>query len=384
MEDTPVAIPSGTEADPAPSIDELLAAAGNTRQQIAEMQEAATALVTELQRLFADAQPKLAEALEAATQALAAKTTITDNQTVIESKSEHIQRAMEHADKVQAEMASALTAATQQATLAEGEKAKAQSAAESASEQLAKTQAVKATVDADAVKVAEALRLAEESAAKAKGLAERSSEVEARVADYEKRLEELGAKSAEQLKKIDELLPSATTTGLAHAFDERRQTFIGPQARWQIGFVCSVVVLALLAAVGMFEVLFTKTIPTWDELGRFLIVRIPVAGALVWLALYTSNEAALAKQLEEDYGYKAAVATCFDGFKKQMSDVGKDVDPNSPLAKLLDNTLKMIAASPGRIYDKHKLTVSPLDELKPLIEGLKAATEAIKTVTKIG
>jgi hypothetical protein len=48
------------------------------------------------------------------------------------------------------------------------------------------------------------------------------------------------------------------------------------------------------------------------------------------------------------------------------------VHADSALAKLLDNTLATIANPPGRIYDKHELTVSPTEELK----------QAAKNVTK--
>jgi hypothetical protein len=51
------------------------------------------------------------------------------------------------------------------------------------------------------------------------------------------------------------------------------------------------------------------------------------------------------------------------GFQKQISEVGKDAAANPSLTKLLDNTLTTIASPPGRIYDQHKLTVSPSGEL---------------------
>lgn len=108
------------------------------------------------------------------------------------------------------------------------------------------------------------------------------------------------------------------------------------------------------------------------------LVRLPIAGALVWLALHASHEAALAKRLEEDYGYKATVASVLMGFQKQISEVGKDATTNPSLAKLLDNTLTTIAAPPGRIYDKHKLTTSPSGELA---EAAKAAAQ-ISGITK--
>jgi hypothetical protein len=146
-------------------------------------------------------------------------------------------------------------------------------------------------------------------------------------------------------------------------------------------FIGSVLVIVALAATGLWHVYHLHTAPTYEELVRLWLARLPVAGALLWLALHASRESALAKRLEEDYGYKAAVASCLEGFQKQMSQFGKDVDPNSPLARLLNDTLTTIAAPPGRIYDKHQLVVSPLDELK---DATKTVTEAAKALRPMG
>ena len=144
----------------------------------------------------------------------------------------------------------------------------------------------------------------------------------------------------------------------------------------------AVLALALLAASGLWYVLRLPTGPTLEELARLLLARLPVAAPLVWLALHASREAALAKRLEEDYGYKAAIASSFEGFQKQMAQFGGE--PDSALSKLLNDTLTTIAAPPGRIYEKHKLVVSPVGELKSaaktLGETAKSATEAAKTV----
>jgi len=68
--------------------------------------------------------------------------------------------------------------------------------------------------------------------------------------------------------------------------------------------------------------------------------------------------------------------------------VGKGVEPDSALAKLLDDTLKTIAAPPGRIYDKHQLVVSPIEELKDtaktLGETAKSVAETAKNLRPLG
>ena len=116
----------------------------------------------------------------------------------------------------------------------------------------------------------------------------------------------------------------------------------------------SVLAIVGVAVTGFYQIYHLPTAPTYEELVRLWLGRFPVAGALVWLALHASREAALAKRLEEDYGYKTAIASCVEGFQRQMSQFGKDVESNSPLARLLNDTLATIAALPGRIYEKHQ------------------------------
>lgn len=160
----------------------------------------------------------------------------------------------------------------------------------------------------------------------------------------------------------------------AHAFDQRRQSFLKPSTRWQWLFVGSVSALALLALTGLIGAVRDGMPLTYDELLRLWLARLPIAGALIWLALHSSQESALAKRLEEDYGYKAAIAASFQGFQKMMAETAAEVQSNTPLAKLCEDTLATLASSPGRIYEKHKLTVSPSGEIasaaKTITEGL--------------
>ena len=359
-----------------PSVEELLRnprIGMETLRGFIETARAAIAATIESQELTAtvltDAQTKLSEIATVATQAVAASTQITDDQAVIAAKSDHIQKAQEHADKVRADLDRALTSATQQVTAAEAQKISAESAATNATEILEEIRTVKASVEVESAAVESARKLSDQSAEKAKDLADKSSVVEARIASYEEKLDELNNRTAEHLKTIIGLLPGATSAGLAHAFDERRKTFLKPHGRWQILFVGSVVAIVILAFTGLLHVYNVEKVPTYDELVRFWLARLPIAGALVWLALYASRESALARRLEEDYGYKSAIASCFEGFQRQMSEIGEGAAPGSPLAQLCANTLTTIAAPPGRIYERHKPTVSPTNEAKQIAEA---------------
>lgn len=204
---------------------------------------------------------------------------------------------------------------------------------------------------------------AKEAAQACKKLASTAEAVDTRVAAYESKLTEIIKKSESQLTTITGLLPGATSAGLAHAFDERRKTFLKPGAHWQYWFVGSVVVIVLLAGSALLSAYLSDAPLSWDEISRLWIVRIPVVGALVWLAIHSSRESALAKRLEEDYGYKAAIAASFQGFQKQMAEIGASAEDNPPLNQLCGDTLMTIASPPGRIYEKHGLAVTPTSEL---------------------
>lgn len=317
---------------------------------------------------LSEAQAKLAEINVAGRQTVAAMTKVMDGQAVIATKSDHIENAQIHADKVRANLDRVLTSATQHATEAEGHKTRAQTVADSTTELQTQVRAAKGTVDADAEAITAARNLAEESARQTKGLAEKSTAIEVQLAAYETQLAELKTRSANQLKTIESLLPGAASAGLAHAFDARRQTFLQPQRKWENWFISSVAAVVLLAGVSLLQIYLRDKTPSLDEVLLLWLSRLPVAGGLVWLALHASREAALAKRLEEDYGYKSAIASTFLGFHKQMSEIGTAANTNTPLGTLCADTLATIASPPGRIYDKHELTVSPTKEIKDVVE----------------
>jgi hypothetical protein len=384
---------------------EAQAALTEINQLVASAKTAATASTEAQAQVVAilnDAKAKLEEIGTAATEAVAAKTKVADLQTVVATKSQHIEDAQVHADKVRGELDRKLTEATQQATEAEASKTRAQSASDAATTVLTEIRTTKGSADTDADAVAKARKTAEDSAEIAKGLADKSATIEARIAEYEKSLEEFKQTAADRLKTIETLLPGATGAGLAHSLDKRRQSFLNPQKRWQWIFVGSVLAIVFVAVNGWWQIAKIESAPSsketsqleqasqsndphqFQQLFRLWLARLPVGAALLWLAVHAAREAALAKRIEEDYGYKSTVAASFEGFRRQMADLDANLKSDSPLAKLCGDTLATLAMLPGRIYDKHKLTVSPMDELresaKVITEGAKPIAEVAKTL----
>jgi hypothetical protein len=336
-------------------VADLTAAA---KAKLAEVEAASVGMVD----VITAANAKLTEINEAASSALGVRSAITDTQAVIATKSAHIQDAQAHADKVRAELDRNLTAATQKTTETEGLRARAQAAADGVAPIIAAITTTKASTQADLTATNAARDEAKASSAATKALADKAVAIETSIAGYEAALAELQKQGKEKLETINSLLPAATSAGLAHAFDARRQTFLRPVKLWEGVFVASVVALAVLAGTSLVSVYMTHAVPPWDEVWRMWAIRLPFAGALIWLAMHAASKSALAQRLEEDYGFKAATAAQFQGFQEQMTKVGA-LPPDSPLAKLYADTLAIIANPPGRIYDKHQLIVKPTAEI---------------------
>ena len=358
--------------------------------------EGTTGISEKSKAVITEAVEGLASIKDAHKEALALKTKIEDHQTVIATKSEHIENARKHGDEVISELDRQLTTAKTQATEAETHKTRAQTAADTVTKLAGDVKAAVSTAETDGNAISGILTAAKESAAKTNALANKAESVQQILTNYEKRLAELneqgkvrlaqfeeeGAtwlassdkRAQTMLKTIESLLPGAASAGLSSSFGDRRQSFAAPQKKWEAWFIGSVVSIFVLALIGFIQLHLMEKLTAEDVL-IYWLMRAPLAVPLVWLALHASREVALAKRLEEDYGYKVAMSACFEGFRKQMSEIGTDVGSEHPLGKLCADTLKTIADPPGRIYAKEKLTTTPADQMTEIAKAVKEAIE---------
>lgn len=349
-----------------------LSESGNaTAQAIAQAEEAVEATKTAAAELL-DLQAKASTARTHAAEILTAKTQIEDLQAVVAAKSDHIEQAQVHADKVRSNLDRLHTQAAQKLVEVEASAQSVDTHAKAAADHLAAAKASRASVETDKASVDAEVEKIGEVLKQLRKFAADSGKAEEKMAGYETKLEEYQRQVQERIATIDGLLPGATSASLATAFDERRKTFLRPSNQWQWVFVGALTLLVLVALSGLWHVFFAKTPSTYDELFRLWLARLPIAGALVWLAIYASRESSLAKRLEEDYGYKAAISASFQGFHRQMSDITDQAGTGTPVAKLCADTLTTIATPPGRIYDKHNLTITPSGELTEMVRAVLA------------
>ena len=146
---------------------------------------------------------------------------------------------------------------------------------------------------------------------------------------------------------------------------------------WLITFVVTIIALLI---IGFFGLPGSESSDTWDSILRHLTTRLPIIIPLVWLGIYAGRNYMLAIRLEEEYAFKEAVSTSFEGYKREMasiSAVGNNEAP--PLIVLCENVLRALAQRPGRIYEGRHDDITPLSPMKGMLGfGSKTSDEPSK------
>lgn len=213
---------------------------------------------------------------------------------------------------------------------------------------------------------------ANKSAATTKSLVEKLAAAEQDVESYKESLMTLEHNFEVIAARIEGLLPGATSVGLAQAFETRGAKFVWARVVWNGLFVLS---LAGLAAIGWgFKTAVTEEAIDWPHALLMTVLRLPIALPLVWLALHSAKRAVGIRRVEEDYAYKAVMSRSFEGYKREMQNIG-EAPPDSPIRKLCADTLHMLSLLPGRLHDVKHQEATPASELvngtRQLRRGLK-------------
>lgn len=234
-------------------------------------------------------------------------------------------------------------------------------------------------VSAHARQVTETSAQVDAKAAEAKALVEEmaaarttASRVLAVIEQHESDLARLKADVSALHTRIEGLLPNATSAGLASAFRAQKARFDRPQKGWLWAFIAAI---AALMASSLYGLPVTDT--SWDAIARHLVNRLPLIAPLVWLAIYAGRHYGLALRLQEEYAYKEAVSTAFEGYKREMSNVsvGTEGGPN-PLVTLCENVLRTLSQRPGRIYEGRH---DDITVLSPVTDVAKAVADKLMT-----
>lgn len=186
--------------------------------------------------------------------------------------------------------------------------------------------------------------------------------------EHEERVAKLAGDLEALIKKVEGLLPGATSAGLASAFNAQKQRFGGPQRQWLIAFVLCIAGLLVVATPSFYHAAMGTVATSWGEIFRGLAMRLPIVIPLVWLGIYAGRNYMLSLRMEEEYAYKEAVSTAFEGYKREMEKI-ISADPHNPtpLTMLCSNILRAIAERPGRIYEGKQEDITVLNEVRATV-----------------
>lgn len=151
--------------------------------------------------------------------------------------------------------------------------------------------------------------------------------------------------------KIDGLLGDANRTGMAASFTNRRRWLIAPMVGWIAVFAGSIYGLFYMGVTYLAPLIAAGNLEQLPS-------RLALTAPFIWLGWFAAKQYGYTSRLREDYAYKEASAKCFEGYKREASQVNPEM-----LKNLLETAIKNLGDNPIRIYSGHENHASPLHEL---------------------
>lgn len=174
-------------------------------------------------------------------------------------------------------------------------------------------------------------------------------------------------------KEIDELLPGATSTGLAAAYQQEKEENLKKIRWWNWIFVGSII--AFIGVFAFYSYLsfnenftlmsFFKTLPLWIFSGFF--------------TYYSTKQIAEHKRIASEYAYKQRLNQTYKGYETQIGKTDNDELKNQLLKIILDSA----EYNPSVILDHKKGEIPSVSAIEKLIDMLPMdAVEKIKNYTE--
>ena len=117
-----------------------------------------------------------------------------------------------------------------------------------------------------------------------------------------------------------------------------------------------------------------------DSILLHLLTRLPIVAPLVWIATYAGHHYTLALRVEEEYAFKEAMSTAFEGYKRETVGISSGSDGVlSPIGALCENVLRALAQRPGRIYEGRHENITPFT---PFVKAMSDTAAGAVSLTK--
>lgn len=184
-------------------------------------------------------------------------------------------------------------------------------------------------------------------------------EIHKDILETQRLLKETKEEIDDVLERSHRALASATSSGLAAAFGKRAQ-ILQCSSRWWVAALVASLILAMVIGLKRFNALFDLLSHGSIEL-ELLIINFVFSCILVsaplWFAWLATKRIGYLFKLVEDYAFKASTSTAYEGFRREASRHGEEMEE-----RVLSSTLTRFDEPPLRLVDD-KVAGSPWHEL---------------------
>ncbi|EAL1375131.1 hypothetical protein B6869_08845, partial [Campylobacter jejuni] len=204
-------------------------------------------------------------------------------------------------------------------------------------------------------------------------ISSKKQELENCLNDYKDKFENL---YKEKNDKIDELLPGATSKGLAEAYKDEKEDMQENIKKWNGIFIGSIVLFITLFVI-YFIISLNKDFTFASFFRAF-----PFLFFSGFFTYYSTKQIAEYKRMASEYAYKQRLNQTYKGYETQIKETNNEELKNQLLKIMLDSAEN----NPSKILDKKgeipslsviekMLDILPFDTLKRIQDKIKAKIE---------
>lgn len=185
-------------------------------------------------------------------------------------------------------------------------------------------------------------------------------------------------------EQIETLLPGATSAGLATAYKTMKESFDDPIKKATFVYYLSIGLLLVASFLFSIESIGGETLisfvqfANWDAVLKGLAYRMPIYGAIIWLAYVASKRRSESQRLQQEYAHKEALAKSYDSYKTQLESL--DNEDKLMQKAFIMKTIDAIAYNASQTLDGKHGDNHPTFDLVGKI--LNTVTEIKGAVTK--
>ncbi len=178
--------------------------------------------------------------------------------------------------------------------------------------------------------------------------AARISAVHSGVESVDKSLRKSQDEAKAIMAKCESAYTAATSQGLAAAFARRSKGLERSIIAWVVGLVVALVLGGLFGASRVLDLAAALKAPSTEPAAvqlNFLFVLFSVGGP-IWFAWLATKQIGQRFRLAEDYAYKAAVSSAYEGYRQEAVRVDKELE-----VRLLASALDRLGEQPLRFVE---------------------------------